>query len=126
MATSEGGFPASTIEVQNPSPKSPTQRDTPNKPPQLAIILAEEREAVQQKILAADEARKRLKLAIDACKETAAKEYRQKQLAITTHDQRAEAALEAAKEREKELAGQEETHKKARERLEKIQSLLDD
>ncbi|KAA8573914.1 hypothetical protein EYC84_005459 [Monilinia fructicola] len=106
--------------------KSPTQRDTPNKPPQLAIILAEEREAVQQKILAADEARKRLKLAIDAYKETAAEEYRQKQLAISTHDQRAEAALEAAKEREKELAGQEETHKKARERLEKIQSLLDD
>ncbi|TGO58200.1 hypothetical protein BOTNAR_0185g00060 [Botryotinia narcissicola] len=98
----------STIEVQQPFLKPITQRNIPESTSDVATVMKANRELEQQKVNAAEE------------------EYKQLELAIVAHKERADLELKAANAKERELKVQREIREKATKRIAMIESFLDD
>ncbi|KAF7918389.1 hypothetical protein EAE99_008985 [Botrytis elliptica] len=98
----------STIEVQQPSLKSAPQRNIPDSTSDVTTVMKANREMEQQKVHAAEE------------------EYKQLELAIAAHKERADLELKAAHAKERELTVQREIREKATKRIAMIESFLDD
>ncbi|KAF7956524.1 hypothetical protein EAE96_003860 [Botrytis aclada] len=98
----------STIEVQPPFLKSTTQRNIPESTSDVATVMKANRELELQKLHAAEEA------------------YKQLELAVINHKERADLELKAANAKERELTVQREIREKATKRIAMIESFLDD
>ncbi|KAK6609834.1 hypothetical protein H4I95_02893 [Botrytis cinerea] len=98
----------STIEVQQPSLESATQRNIPDSTSNVTSVMRENRELEQQKVHAAEE------------------KYRELELAIIAHKNRADLELKAAIAKEQELTVQQEIREKATKRIAMIESFIDD
>ncbi|KAF7944875.1 uncharacterized protein EAE97_005508 [Botrytis byssoidea] len=98
----------STIEVQQPFLKPITQRNIPESTSDVTTVMKANRELEQQKVHAAEE------------------EYKQLELAIVAHKERAGLELKAADVKERELTVQREIREKAKKRIALIESFLDD
>ncbi|TGO38995.1 hypothetical protein BHYA_0063g00440 [Botrytis hyacinthi] len=102
----------STIEVQQPVQqpflKPVTQRNIPESTSDVATVMKANRELERQKVHAAEE------------------EYKQLELAIVAHKERADLELKAANTKEQELKIQRGICEKATKRIAMIESFLDD
>ncbi|TGO58951.1 hypothetical protein BCON_0049g00040 [Botryotinia convoluta] len=98
----------STIEVQQPFLKPATQRNIPESTSDVTTVMKANRELEQQKVHAAEE------------------EYKQLELAIIAHKERADLELKAANAKERELTVQREIREKATKRIAMIESFLGD
>ncbi|TEY79720.1 hypothetical protein BOTCAL_0042g00200 [Botryotinia calthae] len=98
----------STIEVQQPSLESATQRKIPDSTSDVKSVMRENRELEQQKVHAAEE------------------KYKELELAIIAHKKRADLELKAAIAKEQELTVQRGIREKAMKRIAMIESFIDD
>lgn len=90
------------------------------------MTLIVERENVRQKILLSEKQHGQLKLVIAAYKEKAAEDQDQLELLIAAHKEKAAASLKSLEAKEQELTIQDESQRKLRRRIEKIDSILSD